>query len=413
MVDQFVQSFDKTPARITLDVEAFDDPCHGPQPLVLFHGFYEQHQDLPIAFTCAENDLVVFLALRFGSCASFLGADDDLRALARRLRAVWPDVEIVLRGDRGFGNPTLYDVCDALRITDTFGSGMNSVLKKLSDALRETAVAQFKATPPPQRRFPSPTYRAGSWPAARRTIIKCEANALGTHRRGPPQRRCPVTHRPGAEILIPPVHDEYAERGESENRNQELQRGRCADRLSDHRFLANDFRLQRHASALNLLVRLRRTVPETLTPQRLSRSNDLPADRAVEARAGRERPRSFHRRRDRDPLGEGHLETWRTRLIKVAAEVIVSARRIVVRLAPGGPHLHHFQAVSRAILNLAPVGTQSPVARRAAPPRTRRPPARNYPRGGGTCASTKSNPILLPQRTHSLASNQLSMNNPG
>ena len=352
MVDQFIQSFDKVPARITLDVDAFDDPCHGQQQLEMFNGFYDQHQYLPIAFTCAENDLVVFLALRFGSCTSFLGADDDLRYLARRLRAVWPDVEIVLRGDSGFGNPTMYNVCDELRITYTFGIGMNPVLKKMSDELLETAVAQFEATQQPQRLFQSQMYQAGSWPAARRTIIKCEANALGTN------RRAVVTNRPGAETLIQPVYDEYAERGESENRNKELKRGLCADRLSDHRFLANYFRLQLHAFALNLLVLLRRTVRETLTPQMLSQSNDLPADRAVEALAGPERPRYFNRRRDRDPLGEGHIETWRTRLIKVAAEVIVSARRIVVRLAPGWPHLHHFAAVSQAVLNLPAIGTQ-------------------------------------------------------
>lgn len=352
MLDQFIQSFDQAPARITLDVDAFDDPCHGQQQLVMFHGFYEQYQYLPIVFTCAENDLVVFVALRFGSCPSFLGADDDLRYLARRLRAVWPDVEIVLRGDSGFGNPTMYDVCDELRITYTFGIGMNSVLKAKSEELLETAVTQFEATQQPQRLFQSLMYRAGSWPAERRTIIKCEANALGTN------RRAVVTNRPGAEVLIQPVYDEYAERGESENRNKELKRGLSADRLSDHRFLANYFRLQLHASALNLLVRLRRTVREPLPPQTLSLSGDLPHDRAVEALGGLERPRYFNRRRDRDPLGEGHIETWRTRLIKVAAEVIVSARRIVVRLAPGWPHLHHFAAVSQAVLNLAPVGTQ-------------------------------------------------------
>ncbi len=356
MVDQFLQSLDEAPARITLDVDAFDDPCHGQQQLVLFNGFYDQYQYLPIGApsgsTCAENDLVVFLALRFGSCTSFLGADDDLRYLARRLRAVWPDVEIVLRGDSGFGNPTMYDVCDELRITDTFGIGMNPVLKKMSDDLLETAVAQFEATRPPKRLFQSQMYRAGPWPAARRTIIKCEANALGTN------RRAVVTNRRGAETLIQPVYDEYAERGESENRNKELKRGLCADRLSDPRFLANHFRLQMHASALNLLVLLRRTVRETLTPQMLSLSNDLPADRAVEALAGPERPRYYNRRRDRDPLGEGHIETWRTRLIKVAAEVIVSARRIGVRLAPGWPHLNHFAAVSQAVLNLPAIGTQ-------------------------------------------------------
>lgn len=101
----------------------------------------------------------------------------------------------------------MYNVCDELRITYTFGIGMNPVLKKMSDALLETAVAQFEATQQPQRLFQSQMYRAGSWPAARRTVIKCEANSLGTN------RRAVVTNRPGAETLIQPVYDEYAERG--------------------------------------------------------------------------------------------------------------------------------------------------------------------------------------------------------
>jgi hypothetical protein len=49
-------------------------------------------------------------------------------------------------------------------------------------------------------------------------------------------------------------------RGESENRNKELKTELHAGRLSDHRFLANFFRLYLHAAALNLLVRLRRSV---------------------------------------------------------------------------------------------------------------------------------------------------------
>lgn len=67
-------------------------------------------------------------------------------------------------------------------------------------------------------------------------IIKCEAHAQGTN------RRAIVSNRPGAALLPGPTYDEYTARGESENRNQELTRGLCADRLSDHRFLANFFR---------------------------------------------------------------------------------------------------------------------------------------------------------------------------
>jgi hypothetical protein len=344
LVEQFVQSFDSPPARITLDLDAFDDPCHGQQQLVMFHGYYEQYQYLPIAITCAENDLVVLVGLRFGTCAAFLGAEDDLRYLTRRLRAVWPDLEIVVRGDCGFGVPVMYDVCQELGLTYTFGIAMNPVLQRQSQALLDQAVAQYDQTGQPQRLFLSLRYQAGTWPQPRRVVIKCEAHAPGTN------RRAVVTNRPGAEVLWQPVYDEYTERGESENRNKELKCGLCADRLSDHRFLANFFRLYLHAAALNLLVRLRRVVVQKFTSPALSESGDLPAHLPAEALAGTDRKRFFNRRRDRDPLGEGQAETWRTRLIKVAAEVLVRARRIVIRLSASWPHRDHFAAVSRAVI---------------------------------------------------------------
>ena len=101
-----------------------------------------------------------------------------------------------------------------------------------------------------------------------------------------------------------------------------------------------------------------------LTPPDLSESGDLPQDLPAEAFAGADRKRFFNRRRARDPLGEGHAETWRTRLIKVAAEVLVRARRIVIRLSSSWPHLDVFHAISRRILDLAP---KSSADRRAAP----------------------------------------------
>ena len=61
------------------------------------------------------------------------------------------------------------------------------------------------------------------------------------------------------------------------------------------------------------------------------------------------RRRQANARRRRDPLGEGQPATWRLMLIKVAAEVIVSCRRVVVRLSGSWPYLHYYQQVSRAI----------------------------------------------------------------
>ena len=54
-LDDFIGSFDTPPGRITLEFDATDDPCHGQQQLVLFHGFYEQYQYLPLICSCAET----------------------------------------------------------------------------------------------------------------------------------------------------------------------------------------------------------------------------------------------------------------------------------------------------------------------------------------------------------------------
>jgi hypothetical protein len=115
--DQFIAAFAEPPTHLTFDLDAFDDPTHGKQQLTLFHGYYDQHQYLPIIITCAENDATVLIGLRHGTSSACLGADDDLRYLASRLRAVWPDVQIEVRGDCGYGVPLMYDVCESS--TDT------------------------------------------------------------------------------------------------------------------------------------------------------------------------------------------------------------------------------------------------------------------------------------------------------
>jgi len=140
------------------------------------------------------------------------------------------------------------------------------------------------------------------------------------------------------------------------------------DRLSDHRFVANYFRLYLHAAAMNLLVRLRRFIAEplpALTPRAetaapaASQAGEATPPVAetcvpVEALTGAARQRHFRLRRQRDPLGEGQPCTWRTLLIKVAAEVVVSTRRIVVRLSSSWPHLDWYRRVCERLRHPLP-----------------------------------------------------------
>jgi hypothetical protein len=345
-IDQFLASFAAPPRRLTFDLDTFDDPTHGDQQLTFFHGYYEQYQYQPRLITCAQNDLVVMACLLHGTAHAALGADDDLEYLVGRVRQKWPDVVIELRGDSGMAVPVMYDVCERLGVQYTFGLRLNPVLQRCSDALLAEAVERYEQTGQPQRLFTAFWYQAGSWALPRWVVVKAEAHAAGTN------RRAVVTNRPGARVLPQAAYDEYANRGESENRNKEIKCGLEADRLSDHRYLANLFRLYLHATTLNLLVRLRSQVAD---PPPQNPAAELPR----EALAGYARRRFFNQRRDRDPLGEGHACTWRMRLIKVAARVIETTRRIHVRLSGSWPHLDHYRQVSQQILDLSPPAVDS------------------------------------------------------
>lgn len=333
LVDQFIASFAEPPRQLTIDLDAVDDPAHGQQQLVLFHGFYEQYQYFPLVITSAETDQVLMLRLRPGAVHAALMADEDLAYLVARLRQAWPAVQFHVRGDAGFGVPRMYEVCERLGLDFTFGLSANKVLQARSVTLLEQAVAQFEATGVPQRLFAGFWYQAESWPHPRWVIVKAEAQAQGAN------RRFIVTNRPGAFVLPEATYDDYVQRGESENRNKELKTDLHVDRLSDHRFLANQFRLYLHAAAMNLLVRLRREIADPPPP-------NPNAEAPTEALTGAARQRYQRLRRQRDPLGEGQPCTWRMLLIKVAASVLVSTRRILVRLSASWPHLDHFRQVS-------------------------------------------------------------------
>ena len=340
LIDQFIDSFDEPPMRLTLDIDPFDDPTHGHQQLTFFHGYYDQYQYLPRVITCAENDLVVDVCLLHGSAHPALGAADDLEFVVQRLRAAWPDVRIVIRADSGFAMPAMYDACERLETFYTIGIGMNPRLKKLSEPLLDEALRRYEATGEPQRLFCAFWYRADSWPAQRWIVLKCEANSRGTN------RRAVVTNRPGAFVLPEATYDEFSDRGESENRNKELKCGLQADRLSDHRYFANLFRLSMHTAAYNLLVRMRHAVVDPLPELPEEEDEEVPA----EALAGSRRRQRQNRRRQHDPLGEGQPCTWRSRLIKVAARVTETTRRVTVQLASAWPYLEHYEQVSMQIL---------------------------------------------------------------
>jgi hypothetical protein len=301
------------PASITLDLDATDDPTHGHQQLTLFHGYFGQYQYFPLIISEPTTKHVFVAWLRPGTVHASLGAEDDLMRVVNSLRKERPDIQIHIRGDAGFGLPKMYEICEENTLTYTFGFSTNPRLKKLTEDLMDRAVEQYGQFKQKQRLFDSFDYQCDSWKQSRRIIAKAECHEQGTN------LRFVVTNRPGVESSQDAQHqyDDYIQRGESEHRMDELKNGLHMDRLSCHRFMANFFRLLLHTTAMNLLNAARddQSLPEI--------------------------------------LHVGQPCTWRTHVIKVAAVIVQSTRRILVKLASHWPWWGMYQAVGTRSLNFS------------------------------------------------------------
>jgi len=322
----------RLPAQITLDLDATDDPTHGQQQLSLFHGYFEQYQYFPLVISEPTSKHVFLVSLRPGTVHAALGADDDLLRVVAALRRERPDIKVHVRGDAAFGVPWMYEACESREkqgdndlpgagslpgagagVTYTFGFAVNERIKPITAALMEQAVGQYEATGQKQRLFMCFDYQAESWDRPRTVVAKAECHAQGTN------LRCIVVERPGVTIVSADdgqrQYDDYIQRGESEQRMDELKNGLSMDRLSCHRFMANFFRLLLHTAAYNLLNAARH-------------SAQLPA-----------------------VLRTGQPCTWRMMLIKVAAVVVQTTRRVIIQLAANWPWWSMYQAVSRHALS--------------------------------------------------------------
>jgi Transposase DDE domain group 1 len=310
LLDQFIAAHPQPPESLILDFDATDDPIHGKQEGRFFHGYYDHYCFLPLYVFCGDELITAYLRPSDIDAAKHTRA--VLKLLVRRLRAVWPEVKITIRGDSGFCRWRLMRWCDSNGIGYVLGLAKNPVLQREARDWIERAERQFVSTGQPQRIFGSLSYAAKSWDRTRRVIAKAEHNAQGAN------PRFVVTNVPGDPQEL--YEDVYCQRGEMENRIKEQQLGLFADRTSCHRFLANQFRLLLSSAAYVLMQALRREA--------------LPGTELARAQVG----------------------TIRLKLLKVAARVVVSVRRVVFQLASGYPYRAVFcEALDRLMCRPSPV----------------------------------------------------------
>lgn len=303
-VEVFLKSYDSPPEEIILDFDATDDPVHGQQEGRFFHGYYRHYCFLPLYVFCGGHLLCALL--RPANIDPAKHAPALTKLLTERIRREWPDVRIIIRGDSGFCRWRLMRWCEQHAVDYIFGIGRNAVLEGHIASLMDEAEAAFENTGEKQRLFGETQYAAKTWDHPRRVVMKAERLLEG------PNRRFIVTSLTGPPQSV--YDDRYTLRGDMENRIKEQQLMLFADRTSCHDFQANQFRLLLSAFAYVLLHQLRIThLQET-------------------------------------ELAPAQVERLRLTLLKIAARVRVSARRVVFHLSSNCPFQSLFRTAAASLL---------------------------------------------------------------
>jgi len=247
LVEQFIRSKPKAPAYLVLDFDATDTPVHGQQEGRFFHGYYNSHCFLPLYVFCGDQLLVAYLRRSNIDAAKHAWA--ILALLVKRLRAAWPRTKIVLRADSGFCRDRMLTWCDQKDVKYIVGLARNSRLLEANASLMQQAEKEFDRTGKKQRLFTAFDHAALTWKQPRWVIAKAEHTEKGAN------PRFILTNVVGEAQKI---YDRcYCARGEMENRVKE-QMMLFADRVSAHRWWANQWRLLLSGLAYTLIEAVRR-----------------------------------------------------------------------------------------------------------------------------------------------------------
>jgi Transposase DDE domain group 1 len=302
-VDVFLASHRRSPRQIVLDLDATDDPVHGHQLGRFFHGYYGHYCYLPLYIFAGDHLLCA--KLRPSDIDASSGSVTELERIVAQIRARWPRVRIVVRGDSGFCREHIMRWCEQHRVDYVLGLAKNDRLLGELDLELCEAEEIFQETGEAARVFRDFEYRTlDSWSRPRRVIGKAEHLPQG------PNPRFIVTSLSASEVAARPLYEDvYCARGDMENRIKEQQLGLFADRTSAATMRANQLRLWLSSVGYLLTHALRRLGLKGT------------------------------------PWANAQCGTIRLKLLKIGAQVRVTVRKVWLSFSEAYPYKSLFTAV--------------------------------------------------------------------
>src|ERR1700752_771366 len=294
LVNLFLESHQSPPTEIILYVDTTDLPLHGKREGRFFHGYYDHYCYLPLYIFC--GDQLLCARLRPSNIDASAGSLEEVQRIVTQILRAWPHTQIILRADSGFCREELMAWGEQHAVDYVFGFARNPRLRrKIAKEMRQAKKEQ-QSTGEPARVFTEFFYQTRkTWSRNRRVIAKAEQIP------GKENPRYVVTSLPRAVWPTRELYEQlYCARGEMENRIKE-QLSVFSDRMSTESLRSNQLRLYFSSLAYVLVEALRRV-----------------------GLAGTE-------------WAEYQVETIRLRLLKIAAQVRISARKIWIRYAKAYP----------------------------------------------------------------------------
>ncbi len=298
--------------KITLDFDPTDDPTHGQQQFTFFHGYYDTYCYLPlvgtIQFGKEKKQYLLCSVLRPGNSCAHAGFVAIASRIIEEVRSVFPKSRIIVRLDGGFGAPVVLNFLEDVGVEFVVGLGNTKPLKRKAGKEMAEARRRFRATGETQQVYGETLHKTKTtWPHRRRVIFKVEVVAH-PDRKPKDNMRFVVTN---LKMTSEKVYKFYCQRGDAENRIKELKNGLAMDRTSCSRFLANQLRVLMTVAAYVLMQEI----------QLKARHSDC---------------------------ANAQVSTIRNRLLKLAARVEVSVRRVVIHMAEEFPAMNAWQRVALA-----------------------------------------------------------------
>jgi len=306
LLDHFIGRYKRRftrPRRLVLDVDTTEDQTHGQQELAFFNGHYETYCYRHLLIHTMEGDLL-FVALLPGKGDIRQVALAAIREVVADLREAFPGLVLALRADNGFACPDLYDFCEDHDLEYFVNVGTYPTMVKQLEPQMKRAVQLFEVLEGkvPVQVFGEFQYQAETWRQPRRIVGKAARTLIGS------DERFLVTN---STSLMGDVYAFYAGRGQEENWIKDLKLGLNSGRLSCTSFAANELRLLMFGVAYQLLHELRRRAAK--------------------------------------PSRNLRLGTLRLRLLRVAARVKKTARRLWVHVSESYPWRADWLRLARSV----------------------------------------------------------------